>query len=340
MITGDHALTAAAVAEQMGLGRGGRVVTGEELEGDAADIGELVETADVFARTSPEHKLRLVNALQSRGRIVAMTGDGVNDAPALKQANVGVAMGGKGTDVAKETAEMVIVDDNFASIVNGVEEGRTVHDNIRKSILYIMPTSGGEALIIIGAILLGKVLPVTPVQILWVNMVTTVTLALALAFDPPEPGLMRRPPRHRHAQLLDPMMLWRIGLVSVLMVIAAFGLYVLERQHGMEIAAARTVAVNMLVVAEAVYLFNIRHLNAPVLDAGTLLGNRFTLLAVVLVMGLQLLFTYNPMLQTFFDTRPLDAATWGRIWLCGLAIFLIIELEKWLLARYAARGEG
>ena len=333
MITGDHALTAAAVAAQMGLGRGGRVVTGEELAYEDAAVADLVDAADVFARTSPVHKLQLVNALQAKGRIVAMTGDGVNDAPALKQADVGVAMGKKGTDVAKEASEMVIADDNFSSIVNAVEEGRTVHDNIRKSIMYILPTSGGEALTIIGAILLGRVLPVTPVQILWVNMVTTVTLAIALAFDPPEPGIMRRPPRRNDASLLDRFMLWRIVLVSILMVLAAFGLFIYERGTGADVNTARTVAVNMLVVAEVVYLFNTRHLTASVISVRTLLGNRVTLVAVLLVMGLQMLFTYAPMLQVFFHTAPVSLETWGRILVLGLAIFVIIEVEKQLFTR-------
>ena len=336
MITGDHALTAAAVAAQMGLGRGGRVVTGEELAYEDAAVADLVDAADVFARTSPVHKLQLVNALQAKGRIVAMTGDGVNDAPALKQADVGVAMGKKGTDVAKEASEMVIADDNFSSIVNAVEEGRTVHDNIRKSIMYILPTSGGEALTIIGAILLGRVLPVTPVQILWVNMVTTVTLAIALAFDPPEPGIMRRPPRRNDASLLDRFMLWRIVLVSILMVLAAFGLFIYERGTGADVNTARTVAVNMLVVSNGSSLTFIdytRHLTASVISVRTLLGNRVTLVAVLLVMGLQMLFTYAPMLQVFFHTAPVSLETWGRILVLGLAIFVIIEVEKQLFTR-------
>ena len=343
MITGDHALTAAAIAEQMGLGHGTRVITGEELAREDTEVADLVDTTDVFARTSPVHKLQLVNALQARGRVVAMTGDGVNDAPALRQADVGVAMGRKGTDVAKEASEMVIVDDDFSSIVNAVEEGRTVYDNIRKSILYILPTSGGEALTIIGAILLGRVLPVTPAQILWVNMVTTVTLAIALAFDPPEPGIMRRPPRKTDAGLLDRIMLWRIALVSILMVLAAFGLFVHERGMGMDVNTARTVAVNMLVVAEALYLINTRHLTASVISVRTLLGNRITLLAVALVMGLQMLFTYHPLLQKFFHTAPIGLETWGRILALGLAIFVIIEAEKQLFTRlgvYRTESKG
>ena len=198
MITGDHAVTAAAVAAPLGIGDGHTVVSGTEIERmDDTALRATVANVDVYARVSPEHKLRLVQALQANGEIVAMTGDGVNDAPALKRADVGVAMGVTGTEVAKEAADIVLADDNFASIVNAVEEGRTIYDNLRKTLLFIMPTNGGQAFTLIAAIALGLVLPILPVQILWVNMVTAVTLALALAFDPTEPDTMQRPPRAR-----------------------------------------------------------------------------------------------------------------------------------------------
>ncbi|MDA1108160.1 MAG: HAD-IC family P-type ATPase [Proteobacteria bacterium] len=202
MITGDHAATALAIAGQVGIGDGERVLTGAGIETmSEAALAEAVARIDVYARVSPEHKLRLVEALQSRGEIVAMTGDGVNDAPALKRADVGVAMGVSGTEVAKEAAEMVLADDNFASIVNAIEEGRTVYDNLRKTLLFIMPTNGGEAFTLVTAIALGLTLPILPVQILWVNMVTAVTLALALAFEPAEADVLRRPPRDPRAPI-------------------------------------------------------------------------------------------------------------------------------------------
>ncbi|KAA3630709.1 MAG: HAD family hydrolase, partial [Proteobacteria bacterium] len=196
MITGDHAATASSIAAQMGLGRHGTVLRGAELDGlDDEALADRAMEVDIFARTSPEHKLRLVEALQARGQVVAMTGDGVNDAPALKRAEVGVAMGVKGTDAAKQAAEMVLADDNFASITHAVREGRTVYDNIKKSILFILPTNGGEALTILAAVAMGRMLPVTAAQILWVNMITAVTLALSLAFEAGEKDLMKRPPR-------------------------------------------------------------------------------------------------------------------------------------------------
>ena len=340
MITGDHLLTASAVAGQMGLPDADQGVTGAELAGaDQNSFLELISGNTVFARTDPEHKLRLVRGLQKQGHIVAVTGDGVNDAPALKQADVGVAMGLKGTEVAKEAAEMVIIDDNFSSIVNAVEEGRTVYDNIRKSILFILPTSIGEALTIIAAIIMGTLLPVTAAQILWINMITTVTLALALSFEPPEANIMGRAPRKGNAPLLDGFMFWRIVFVAVLMLAAAFGLFIYAIRQGASLEEGRTVAVNMLVFAEALYLFNTRYLTASCLNREGLLGNRMVLIAVGVVLLLQLLFTYHPLMQTFFHSRAISLEAWGQIAGLSLLIFILVEIEKVLL-RYRKRHSG
>ncbi|MCG8429087.1 MAG: cation-transporting P-type ATPase [Chromatiales bacterium] len=336
MITGDHAGTATAIATQMGLVENRRALTGVELEQmDDQTLQELVEEIDVFARASPEHKLRLVQALQARGRVAAMTGDGVNDAPALKRADVGVAMGIKGTEAAKEAAEMVLADDNFASIAHAVEEGRTVFDNLKKSILFILPTNGGQALTILAAIAMGTLLPVTAVQILWVNMITAVTLALSLVFEPAESDVMERRPRDIHAPMLSGFMTWRILFVSVLMVLGTFGLFLWERLHGADIETARTVAVNTLVVAEVFYLFNTRYLTTSALSREGLLGNRHVLIAVAIVTFFQLLFTYLPLMQLFFSTAPISAESWVRILGVGLLVFIIVEAEKsWLRRRH------
>ena len=332
MITGDHAVTARAIAARMAIGDGSPALTGGELEqASDAQLREMVLTTDVFARASPEHKLRLVEALQANGDVVSMTGDGVNDAPALKRADIGVAMGVKGTEAAKEAAEMVLVDDNFASIASAIEEGRTVYDNIRKSILFILPTNGGEALTLIAAILFGTQLPVTPAQILWVNMITAVTLALSLAFEPSEPSVMRRPPRRADEPILSGYMAWRILLVAVVMVAGTFGLYVWERESGASIETARTVAVNTLVMFEVFYLWNSRYIHAPVFNRDGLFGNRYVLWAIGLVLFFQLLFTYAPPMQYLFRTEPLDAATWLRIVVVAVSVLLIVELEKWMV---------
>jgi magnesium-transporting ATPase (P-type) len=335
MITGDHAGTAQSIGARLGLGEQLHVVTGAELEAlDDASLAAVAERAQVFARASPEHKLRLVQALQSSGAVVAMTGDGVNDAPALKRADVGVAMGRKGTEAAKEAAEMVLADDNFASIVAAVEEGRTVYDNLRKAIVFILPTNGGEAGMVLVAILLGLVLPITPAQILWVNMITAVTLALAIAFERPEADIMTRAPRDPRAPLLSGFLLWRIAFVSALLVTGSLGMFLWEQARGVSLETARTAAVNVLVMGEIVYLFNCRHLRRSVLNREGLLGNRFVLFAVGLLIVFQLLFTYLPVVQGLFGTAALDLSAWARITTFGLAMFLIVEAEKQLMRRF------
>jgi magnesium-transporting ATPase (P-type) len=337
MITGDHAGTARAIAAALGLRNADAVLTGQRLDAmDQEELRRAASTVDVFARTSPEHKLRLVEALQANGEVAAMTGDGVNDAPALKRADVGVAMGQKGTEAAKEAAEVVLADDNFASITAAVEEGRTVYENLRKSILFILPTNGGEALTVMLAIAFGTLLPITPVQILWVNMVTTVTLALAFAFEPGEAGVMERPPRRPSEPLLSGFLAWRIVLVSVIMVAGTFGLFLQERAAGADLATARTVAVNTIVMFEIFYLWNSRHLLASVLSREGLFGSRPALIAIGLVLAFQLLFTYAPPLQFLFETQSLGAGTWLQIVLVASSVLFLVELEKWLLRRRAA----
>ena len=226
MITGDHTRTAAAIGKQIGLENNEKVLAGADLDGlDDTALRQAVLDCDIFARTSPEHKLRLVMALQSHGMTVAMTGDGVNDAPALKRADAGIAMGQKGSEAAKEAAELVLADDNFASIVAAVREGRTVYDNIKKVISWTLPTNAGEAMTIVVALLAGVALPISPIQILWVNLVTAITLGIALAFEPTEAGTMRRPPRPRDEPILGGELAWHIVLVSVLFLAGVFGIY-------------------------------------------------------------------------------------------------------------------
>ena len=339
MITGDHAVTAGAIGEQLGI-RGDPLV-GRDIEAmDDAELGERCLSTDVFARTTPSHKLRLVEALQAHGQIVAMTGDGVNDAPALKRADVGIAMGQKGTEAAKEASEMVLADDNFASIAYAVEEGRTVYDNLRKAILFLLPTNGGEAFTIVGAISLGLALPITPVQILWVNMVTAVTLGLALAFEPAEPGIMARRPRDPEQPILSGVLLWRVLFVSVLLVLGTFGHFAYMEAQGVSEELARSVAINTLVVGELVYLFNARYIRESSLTVQGLLGSRAALLAVAVLVLLQGAFTYAPPLQALFGVAGLSPEQWGRVVAFGAALFLLVELEKALLRRWVLPARG
>ena len=341
MITGDHAATAQAIARQIGIDDDQGVLIGEEIEKmDQASLQLATASKNIFARVSPEHKLRLVKVLQEGGEIVAMTGDGVNDAPALKRADVGVAMGIKGTEVSKEAAEMVLADDNFSSIVQAVKEGRTVYDNIRKAITFILPTNGGEAGIIIAAILSGRLLPITPVQILWVNMITAVSLALTLAFEPPEEGIMTRPPRDPKEPLLSYFLVWRVIFVSMLLVVGTFGLFLWERLHDVPINQARTTAVNTLVMFEVFYLFNTRTLKTPIWRARGFFANRTVFVAVAVVLGAQLIFTYLPFMQKLFHTAAISAADWLRIVLITAPILLIVEAEKILLARWEKKEQA
>ncbi|MEQ6292105.1 cation-translocating P-type ATPase [Vogesella sp. GCM10023246] len=331
MITGDHAATAAAIGRQLGIGDG-RALNGHEIDAlDDAALAAAVQQVDVFARASPEHKLRLIAALKRHGEVVAMTGDGVNDAPALKQADVGVAMGGKGTEAAKEAAEMVISDDNFATLVSAVREGRTVYDNLKKAILFILPTNVGQALIIIAAILFGVALPISPVQILWVNMVSAVTLALAFAFEPTERGVMRRPPRPPGAQLIDRLFLWRLVFVGLLMVVLPFALYLQLLSQGAGHPLASTMAVNSMVAIEIAYLFNSRRRHASAWRRDTLLGNPVAFGSVLLLIVLQLAFSYLPWLQALFGTAAPSGHHWLLAAASGVLAFVLIEVEKALL---------
>jgi magnesium-transporting ATPase (P-type) len=341
MITGDHAGTARAIAARLNLENSSESITGHDLDQmDDAALARCVWGVDVYARVSPEHKLRLVTLLQAQGAIVAMTGDGVNDAPALKRADVGIAMGHKGTEAAKEASEMVIADDNFASIVHAVEQGRTVYDNLKKAIVFLLPINGGEALSIMIAVLFGFTLPITPVQILWVNMVSSVALAMALAFEATEPETMRRPPRPAREAMLSGFLLWRIALVSALMAAGVFGIFGWASTHGSSLEESRTYAVNTLVAMEVFYLFSVRYLRAPSFKLDQLFNSRAVLIAVSVVVTLQLLFTYLPFMKRFFDSRPVNFVHGMEIIALGIALFMVLELEKLALRKWRSQHDG
>ncbi len=329
MITGDHAGTAAAIAAQIGLENPRRVLTGAALDGlDDAQLSLEVADVDVFARTSPEHKLRLVRALQADGLSVAMTGDGVNDAPALKRADAGIAMGLKGSEAAKEAADLVLADDNFASIAAAVREGRTVWDNLRKVISWTLPTNAGEALVVVAALLAGLALPVTAVQILWVNLSTAVTLGLALAFEPTEDGTMTRPPRPRDAPILTGELVWHVALVSILFLAAVFGVFTYAIDKGHSAALAQTMAMNTLVVLEIFHLFFIRNLHGTSLTWAAVRGTKVVWSVVVAIVVAQFAVTYLPPLQAALGTRPVPLSDGILIVCVGIAFFALIEIEK------------
>ena len=336
MITGDHMATAAAIAHQIGL----KAPAGSDPDSFAINGHILSQMADhelvnvaqraaVFARVSPEQKLRLVEALQAAGHVVAMTGDGVNDAPALKQADIGVAMGVGGTEVAKESADMVLTDDNFSTIEAAVEEGRAVFDNLVKFITWTLPTNIGEGLVILVAVFAGLDLPITPVQILWINMTTAVLLGLMLAFEGKEPGIMERPPRRPQTPVITPELAVRVGLVSLMLLLGAFGLFEWSLLHGRSLETARTIAVNMFVFGEIFYLFNCRSLRYSMFRLGVF-SNKWLVLGVVVMALLQVLFTYSPAMNRLFGSAPMGSTEWMWVLSGGLAIYAVVGIEKWL----------
>jgi magnesium-transporting ATPase (P-type) len=332
MITGDHKITAAAIAKMLSIGDGETSVSGAQIEEmDTATLEECVRDVDVFARTSPDHKLRLVKAIQANRQIVAMTGDGVNDAPALKKADVGVAMGIKGTEVTKEAAAMVLADDNFASITAAVREGRTVYNNIEKAILFMLPTNVAQALVILIAILVGFTAPITAPQILWVNMVTSVALGLVISFEPHELDVMNRPPRPVNRPILDGFGVWRVVFVGILLLGLTLWAFFSVKSLGASVNMARATAVNALVIGQVFYLLNSRYKLDSSLTLKAHLGNPYLPLGIGAVIVLQFLFTYVRPLQALFETESIPAWVWPRLLLGGFIFFLVVELEKLII---------
>lgn len=332
MITGDHKITAAAIAKMLGIGDGRTAITGAEIEDmDTATLQERVRDVDVFARASPEHKLRLVKAIQANKQVVAMTGDGVNDAPALKKADIGVAMGIKGTEVTKEAAEMVLTDDNFASITAAVKEGRTVYNNIEKAILFMLPTNVAQALVIMVAIFVGFTAPITAPQILWVNMVTSVALGLVVSFEPHELDVMQRSPRAVDLPILDAFGIWRVVFVGLALLTLTLCAFFWMKENNASDALARAVAVNALVIGQIFYLLNSRYKVGSSLSLRAHLDNKYLPLGIGAVLILQLLFTYAPPLQALFETEAIPLRIWPWLLFGGFVFFLVVEAEKLII---------
>jgi magnesium-transporting ATPase (P-type) len=340
MITGDHKITAAAIAKMLGIGDGKMAVSGAEIEEmNEAALREKVRNVDVFARASPEHKLRLVKAIQANKQIVAMTGDGVNDAPALKKADIGVAMGIKGTEVTKEAAGMILADDNFASITAAVKEGRTVYNNIEKAILFMLPTNVAQALVIMVAILFQFTMPITAPQVLWVNMVTSVALGLVISFEPHELDAMNRPPRAMDRPILTGFGIWRVLFVGAALLATTLWAFFWMKEQGASDELARTVAVNMITIGQVFYLLNSRYLLDSSLSFTAHRGNKYLPLGIAAVVILQLIFTYAPPLQAIFGNEAIPLWVWPWLFAAGLAFFLVVEAEK-LVIRSSASLRG
>jgi magnesium-transporting ATPase (P-type) len=340
MITGDHKITAAAIANMLGIGDGKTALSGAEIEEmDTATLQARVQEVDVFARASPEHKLRLVKAIQANKQIVAMTGDGVNDAPSLKKADVGVAMGIKGTEVTKEAAEMVLADDNFASITAAIKEGRTVYNNIEKAMLFMLPTNVAQALVIMAAIFIGFTAPITAPQILWVNMVTSVALGLVISFEPHELDVMHRLPRAVDRPILDGFGIWRVVFVGLALLALTLWAFFWMKSQGASDELARATAVNALVIGQVFYLLNSRYKLDSSLSLTAHLGNKYLAMGFGAIVVLQLLFTYTPPFQELFETAAIPLRVWPWLFAGGFVFFLVVEAEK-LIIRMMRRPPG
>lgn len=340
MITGDHVDTARTIAKELGIGDGVNAIEGKDLERMTdEEMEEAVMTYDVFARTSPNHKLRLVKALQARGVICAMTGDGVNDAPALRKANVGIAMGIKGTEVTKDAAEVVLTDDNFSTIVAAVEEGRRVYDNLKKTILFVLPTNGAESFLIIASILFGTIMPLTPIQILWVNMVTSVTISLALAFEKIEPLAMNRPPRSPEVPLLSGYFIWRILFMSVFIGGCTLWLNVRLLNQGFSEDFVHTITLQTIVIAQMFHLFNCKTIRENAFK--DFFSNKAVFVVCILLVILQSSITYLPFMNTAFGTVPLGLSDWVYPITLGVIVFFVVELEKAIMRKIdKVKGES
>ncbi len=331
MITGDHAGTAVAIARQMGIvGEGDvAVLTGAELaEMSQEKLKAVVQGVNVFARTSPEHKIRIVSALQAKGEVVSMTGDGVNDAPALRKADVGVAMGIKGTEATKEAAEIVLADDNFASIERAVEEGRRIYDNLRKSVVFLLPTNGAQSLVILLAVLFGFTLPLQPTQVLWINMVTAITLSLALAYEPAEPDIMARMPRKPGGSILPGFALAHVLVVSLLIAGATLFTFFFAQGQGAGLAESQTIAVQTLAFGQLFYLFNCRFLSSSSFTFRVFEGNWVIWAAVGVLVVFQVIFVYVPVMHTLFGSAALGFMGWALPIVMGLVVFALVEAVK------------
>ena len=340
MITGDHVLTAFSIAKMMSIVKSDAifedsVITGNELiKLTDKELIEKVATIKVFARVEPEQKLRIVDALQARGEIVAMTGDGVNDAPALKQADIGIAMGYGGTEVAKEASDMILSDDNFSSIAHAVKEGRTVFDNLIKFITWTLPTNLGEGLVILVAIALGLTLPILPVQILWINMSTAILLGLMLVFEAPEGNIMKRKPRNPKESILTKNIIIQMLVVGFYMLLASYAMFNYALSQGHSLEYARTVAVNIFVFVELFYLFSCKELHTSIFKVN-ILNNKLLILGVFLMSFFQITFTHAPFMNTLFKSEGLEFSTWMQIIIISFCVLIIVEVKRFISSKFS-----